>query len=200
MALGAFLTIIVGAAGPLLVSFYKQPQLLGITIASATIFLLNSLAVQHRALLDRAMRFRTSAKIDILSSVVSTIVAIALAALGFGYWSLIIQTISIYIVTMVASWIAMPWMPGKPHWTPELRSMVRFGGTVTLNSVIVYVAYNAEKILLGRFWGPASLGLYGRAYQLSNLPVQQLTGSVGSVAFPMLLDCRVTPSASAGHI
>jgi O-antigen/teichoic acid export membrane protein len=186
VGLGTFLMIIVAAAAPLLAIFYKEPRLAGITIASASIFLMSSLAVQHRALLDRAMRFTTGAKIDMLSAVVGTIVAIGMATLGFGYWSLIVQTISLYVVGTLAVWIAMPWIPGRPHWTPELRSMVRFGGTVTLNSVIVYIAYNTEKVLLGRFWGPASLGLYGRAYQLSNLPVQQLTGSVGSVAFPML--------------
>jgi O-antigen/teichoic acid export membrane protein len=185
-ALGAVLMIVVAAAGPFLVVFYKEPRLLWITAASATVFFLNSLAVQHRALLDRAMLFTTSAKIEVLSSVVGTVVAIGMAALGCGYWSLIVQTLSLYVVGTAAAWIAMPWMPGRPHWTPELRSMVRFGGTVTLNSFVVYLAYNTEKILLGRFWGPASLGLYGRAYQLSNLPVQQLTGSVGSVAFPML--------------
>jgi len=186
VGLGTFLMVAVAAAAPLLVDFYKQPELFGITIASSTIFLLNSLAVQHRALLDRSMRFTTGATIDIVSSIVGTIVAIGLAAMGFGYWSLIIQTISLYVVGTVAAWIVMPWRPGRPRWTPELRSMVRFGGTVTLNSVVVYIAYNTEKILLGRFWGPASLGLYGRAYQLGNLPVQQLTTSAGTVAFPML--------------
>lgn len=185
-AVGALLMIAVAAAGPLLAVFYKEPRLLWITVASATVFLLNSLAVQHRALLDRSMQFTTSAKIEILSSVFGTVVAIGMAALGCGYWSLIVQTISLYVVGMVASWIAMPWMPGKPHWTPELRSMVRFGGTVTLNSLVVYLGYNTEKVLLGRFWGPASLGLYGRAYQIGNLPVQQLTNSMGSVAFPMM--------------
>jgi O-antigen/teichoic acid export membrane protein len=185
-ALGALLMILVAAAGPFLVVFYKEPRLLWITAASATVFFVNSLAVQHRALLDRSMQFTIGAKIEILSAVVGTVVAITMAALGCGYWSLIVQTLSLYVVGTAGAWIAMPWIPGRPKWTPELRSMVRFGGTVTLNSFVVYIAYNTEKILLGRFWGPASLGLYGRAYQLSNLPVQQLTGSVGTVAFPML--------------
>jgi len=30
--------------------------------------------------------------------------------------------------------------------------MIRFGGTVTLNGLVVYVANNFEKILLGRYW------------------------------------------------
>lgn len=67
--------------------------------------------------------------------------------------------------------------------------MVRYGGTVTLNSVVVYLAYNAEKVLLGKFLGAATLGMYGRAYQLINLPTESLNSTIGGVAFPAL--CRV---------
>jgi O-antigen/teichoic acid export membrane protein len=193
VGLGIFLTIVIAATGPLLASFYKDPRLLWLTVASATVFTFNGLSVQHSALLDRAMRFNTSAKISIFSCTIGAAIAIGMAAFGCGYWSLICQNIAVPLVGAVASWIAMPWIPGKPRWTPGLRSMVRFGGTVTLNSFVVYLAYNAEKILLGRYWGPASLGLYGRAYQLSNLPVQQLTGAMGTVAFPMLSRLQSDP-------
>lgn len=194
VAVGTLLMLLVAASAPVLVVFFKDSRLLSITIASATIFFFNSLAVQHRALLDRAMRFTTNAKIDILSGVVGAVVAIGMAAIGCGYWSLIGQNISLPLVTTVAVWVAMPWMPGRPRWSSELRSMVRFGSTVTLNSVIMYLAYNAEKILLGRYWGAAALGLYGRAYQLTNMPVQQLTNSATSVAFPMLSRVQNDPS------
>ena len=186
LALGVSLTVVVAAMGPVLVAFYKEPRVLWITVASATVFLFNSLSVQHKALLDRAMRFSTNVKIDMLCCTVGSVIAIGMAALGFGYWSLICQTISLPIVGTIATWVAMPWMPGRPRWTPELRSMMRFGGTVTLNSFVVYVAYNTEKILLGRFWGAAPLGLYSRAYQLATLPVQQLIGAIHVVAFSVL--------------
>lgn len=186
LGLGTFLALVVAAAAPLLAAFYKEPRLLWLTVASASIFLFDSLSIQHKALLDRSMRFTTSVKIDILSATIGSVVAVGMAVLGCGYWSLICQNISLPIVGTAATWIAMPWLPGRPRRTPELRSMVRFGGTVTLNSFVVYLAYNTEKILLGRFWGSAALGLYSRAYQLANLPVQQLTGSVGGVAFAAL--------------
>lgn len=186
LVLGTFLTIVVAATGPLLAAFYKEPRLLWLTIASSSIFLFNSLSVQHKALLDRSMRFGTGVKIDILAATVASVVAVGMAALRCGYWSLICQNISMPIIGTAATWIAMPWRPGRPRWTPELRSMVRFGGTVTLNSFVVYVAYNTEKILLGRFWGAAPLGIYSRAYQLANLPVQQLISSVHGVAFSAL--------------
>ena len=64
--------------------------------------------------------------------------------------------------------------------------MLHFGGTVTLNTVVTYVAYNIEKVLLGRFWGADVLGLYGRAYQLINIPTQNLNIAIGGVTFAAL--------------
>ena len=186
VCVGTFLTIVVASMGPLLVVFYKEPRLLGITIVSASVFLLNSLSVQHRALLDRSLRFATTAKVDVIALAISITVGITMAALGFGYWSLVGQAVTAPLAGMTGVWIAMPWRPGRPRRSSGVRSMMRFGGTVTLNSLVVYLAYNTEKILLGRFWGPAALGIYGRAYQLANLPVQQLINSVGAVAFPVL--------------
>jgi len=192
-ALGLMLTLIVALASHFLAVFYKDPRLFWITVASSTVFLFNSLSVQHRALLDRSMQFTTTATIDMVCSILGTVVAIGMAAWGFGYWALICQNISLPVFGMIGVWIAMPWLPGRPRWTAELRSMVRAGGTVTLNSIVMYFAYNTEKILLGRFWGPAPLGIYGRAYQLASLPVQQVTNSVGSVAFPMLSRLQSDP-------
>ena len=64
--------------------------------------------------------------------------------------------------------------------------MLAYGGAVTLNNLIVYVAYNIDKVFIGRFWGAAALGIYGRAYQLINLPTENLNSTIGLVAFPAL--------------
>ena len=192
-ALGLALSAVVAGLSHILAVFYKDPRIFWITIASSSIFALNGLAVQHRALLDRSLRFTTNATIDTLSAVFGTIVAIVMALMGFGYWSLICQNISLPLFGLILAWIAVPWLPGRPRWTSEMRSMVRAGGTVTLNGIVTYFAYNTEKILLGRAWGPSPLGIYGRAYQLANLPVQQLTNSVSAVAFPVLSRLQSDP-------
>ena len=64
--------------------------------------------------------------------------------------------------------------------------MLRFGGTITLNNLVVYIAYNFDKLLLGRVWGADALGLYGRAYQLIDVPTTNLHSAVGGVAFSAL--------------
>src|SRR6201993_3589229 len=64
--------------------------------------------------------------------------------------------------------------------------MVHFGGTLTLNGLVAYVAFNAEKVLIGRFWGADAIGIYGRAFQLVNIPTDNLNSAVGEVAFSAL--------------
>jgi O-antigen/teichoic acid export membrane protein len=58
----------------------------------------------------------------------------------------------------------------------------------------VYVASNFEKVLLGRFWGADALGIYGRAYQLINVPTDNLNGAAGEVAFSALSRLQDDPS------
>jgi PST family polysaccharide transporter len=72
--------------------------------------------------------------------------------------------------------------------------MMRFGGTITLNGLILYVASNFEKVLLGRFWGAESLGIYGRAYQLIRIPTDNLNSAVGDVAFSALSRIQDDPN------
>ena len=72
--------------------------------------------------------------------------------------------------------------------------MVRFGGTLTLTGLTVYVASNFEKVLLGRFWGVDAVGLYGRAYQLINIPTSNLNSAAGEVAFSALSRLQDDPA------
>jgi O-antigen/teichoic acid export membrane protein len=46
-----------------------------------------------------------------------------------------------------------------------------------LNSLVGYVAYNTDKVLLGRFWGAETLGNYGRAYRRINLPTDNVNST-----------------------
>ena len=184
--LGALLVLSGVAAAPLLVAFYHDPRLYPVTVVSVLAFGISGLGFQHGALLQRNMRFAAITTIDVLSVVATLLTGIGLALAGFGYWALILSNVVGPLVGAVGAWIAMPWIPSLPKRNAGIAQMLRFGGTVTGNSVVVYLGYNTEKILLGRFWGADALGLYGRAYQLINLPVQQLHAALYDVVFPTL--------------
>ena len=187
-ALGVALTLLAAALAPGLVYFYGEPRLFWITILSALAFFMNGLAVQHQALLHRSMQFVVMSKIDIAALIISSGVGVVMAWVGYGYWSLVVMALVNTLIGMIGSFIAVRWMPSRPSFKLDkgIGSMLHFGGTVTFNNVIVYLAYNADRVFLGRVWGSEAVGGYTRMYQLVNLPMQQLNTSIYNVAFPAL--------------
>jgi len=199
MAVGALLALVTLALGPYLVAFYREPRLLGLTAVLASGFIINGAAVQHSALLQRQMRFTALAFTEIAALSAGTLVGIVMAVRGYSYWAIVGMTLVQALVTTAFVWYQSKWIPGLPQRNVGLRSMMQFGGTVTLNVIVVYVAYNVEKVLLGRFWGAAALGLYGRAYQLIKMPTDLLTYSLGTVAFPALSRLQDDPERLSAY-
>jgi O-antigen/teichoic acid export membrane protein len=193
IAVGSVLGIFTTAMAPVAVAFYHEPRLYWVTVALSTAFLFNSAGVQHWALLQRQMRFTGLAVIDIIALVVSTVVGILVALAGLAYWALVAAAVTAPLVRTLCLWKVSGWIPGRPRRRVGLHSMMRFGGGLTLTSLIIYIAYNFEKVLLGRFWGADTVGLYGRAYQLSNIPTDNLNSAVGEVAFSALSRVRDDP-------
>ena len=199
LLVGAVLGLLSLAMAPFVVSFYREPRLFGVTAALSTGFLFNAAGVQHSAILERQMCFTTLSVIDIVSLLVSTAVGIGMATHGFGYWALVASTVTAPLVYTICVWGRTAWVPGRPHKQVGIRSMMRFGGTLTLNGLVMYIATNFEKVLLGRFWGADAIGIYGRAYQLVNIPTDNLNSAAGGVAFAALSRLQDDPSRFKGY-
>jgi O-antigen/teichoic acid export membrane protein len=184
--IGAIISLLCFATAPMLVAFYREPRLFWVSVAMAAGFLFSAAGVQHSALLQRQLRYIALTMIEALSQLAGIVVGIGMAVGGLGYWALVGAAIVPQATSTVCMWLTAAWIPGKPRRRVGVRSLLQFGGTVTLNGLVVYVAYNLEKVLIGRFWGADALGIYGRAYQLINIPTQTLHGALGGVAFPTL--------------
>jgi O-antigen/teichoic acid export membrane protein len=174
------------AMAPVIAAFYHEPRLVGVASALACSFIFNAAGIQHGALLQRQMRFTALAIISIFSLIVSTAIGVSGAMAGYGYWALVAMTLTAPVINTLGVWLATAWIPGRPRRRVGIRSMMHFGGTVTLNGLVVYIASNFEKVLLGRFWGADALGVYGRAFQLINIPTANLNSAAGEVAFSAL--------------
>lgn len=193
MLIGALLAALLIVTAPNLATFYHEPRLLLVTEILAIPFLLSGATAQHSALLQRRMRFEILAEIDIFTLLAGISVAIFMAATGWGYWALVGQTVAWSTANTICIWVFAKWLPGMPRRNVGIRSMMHFGGMVSLNNLIVYLAYNSEKILLGRFWGAEDLGVYGRAYQLVNMPTENLNSSIFGIAFSALSNIQDDP-------
>src|SRR6516164_9910350 len=183
---GVLTGLVALAMAPAIAAFYHEPQLFWVTVVLATGFLFNAAGVQHSAILQRQMRFTALAVISVVSLIVGTAIAIGGANAGYGYWALVAMSVTQPLIATIGLWLTVSWLPGMPQNWAGIRSMIHFGGTLTFNGLVAYVAYNAEKVMIGRLWGADAIGIYGRAYQIVNIPVANLNSAVGEVAFSAL--------------
>ena len=186
LLVGMILSLLCLATAPVLVAFYHEPRLFWVAVAIGTGFLFSAAGVQHSALLQRQLRHVDLTMIETLSLLISYVLGISIAIGGFEYWALVGSTIALPAANTALLWAIAAWIPGMPRRGVSIHSMLRFGGTITLNNLIVYIAYNLDKLLLGRFWGADALGIYGRAYQLIEVPTTNLHSAVGVIAFSAL--------------
>jgi O-antigen/teichoic acid export membrane protein len=120
----------------------------------------------------------------VVSWIVGAATAIGAVAAGARYGALIALPMTVSIIQMVLSWSMLNWRPGLPRRGGNVRSMVAFGGHVMVSSLIAQIGRNADNILIGKYWGPAALGLYSRAYSLLMIPLQQINAPLAAIAVP----------------
>ncbi len=192
--IGAALMLLVSGLSPVIAWFYKTPELKWVAMALSCNFLINGMAVQHQALLNRQMRFVAIAVIQIGSMLAGISVAIMMALKGFGYWALVSNSITISVCTVMGAWLASGWRPGLPRRDAGVGSMVKFGSDIVGFNIINYFARNLDNILIGRYHGSSALGLYSKAYQLLMMPITNLRDPMNKVALPALSRLQDDPT------
>lgn len=184
--LGLGLMILTAGAAPLIALLYGEPRLVLLTLTIAPTLFVNGLAMPLQARLQRELRFRTLAAIDIGSMAVGVVLSIGAALLGWGVWSLVILAGAGQVYRLVALWIAARPRFGRPRIEKQVLPLVTTGGSIFGVQALNYAARNLDNVIVGQQLGAAPLGYYSRAYALFLLPLQQLNGPLGRVALPVL--------------
>ena len=193
LLIGLVLGLLALAIAPAIAALYHEPRLAGITAVLALGFVFNSAGLQHGSLLQRDMRFTALAVINAVSLIAAGGVGILAARSGLGYWALVAMAVVAPLVTSAGAWLTSGWIPSKPHRGSSIGAMIHFGGILTMNSIVQYAANNIDKVLVGRYLGVEALGIYGRAYQLVSIPIDNLNSAAGEVAFSALSRIQEDP-------
>jgi PST family polysaccharide transporter len=190
---GFALTLILAICSPLVAWFYKKPELIPVTLALSSSFVLTSIGSQPNAHLTRDMKFGKIAMANIASALLGLGISIAMAFAGFSYWSLVAGSIATAIISSLMLFISSGFRPGWFQRGTGVRDMLKFGANITAFDFVNYFHRNLDKILIGRFWGTEPLGMYSRAYSLLMFPISNLRGPINAVAFPAMCKLKGNP-------
>lgn len=191
---GLFLSALCFLSAPYIATFYHRAELTKIIMAASGTLLLSAVAVQPTALMRRQMKLKELNLCTLWSLLISAVVTIALALLGFGYWALVFQLVLQQGINAGLSFPLSGYYPRLPRTFLHIGSLLSFGGYSAAYGLINYFARNLDNVLVGKYWGATALGYYSRAYFLMTLPSMIVMGVFGGVLIPAMASLRTEPA------
>lgn len=197
VGIGAALGVGVAVLAPLLALAFKAPGVTGILLMLAVTFPILGLTTVHQALLERDCQFPLLARIAAVSAVSGLAAGVTAAYLGAGAYSLGLQSVAYAVVSSGQLWFASTFRP-RWFWSRhEFQGIRRFSDYLVGFNIVNYFSRNADKMIIGRFLGTDSLGLYSVAYRTMLFPLENLTFVAARALYPVMSRQQAVPEEMA---
>ncbi len=184
---GLTAAIVVILSADAIAAIFQMPRLADAVRIMALGFPLQGISSVAQSMALRAFRFRWVALVDAGAFAVGyLVVAPILTVLDFGVYALV-------VAYLVQRWLsAALLLLGQPHEKKPMlelraiRELLYFGAGFTLARLGNAIASQADNLVVGRWLGPAALGLYAHAYQLMASPAMMFGQVLDRVLFPTM--------------
>ncbi|WP_219224824.1 MOP flippase family protein [Pedobacter antarcticus] len=172
----------------LVVAYYKEPRLDYVIKISALSFPMIYTSQIYWNLLQKELKFKILAVIDVICGLINIIVTIILAYNGFQELAIIYSQL-LFTAVRTILYIVL----GRKLFTPmlyfklnDIKDHLRFGIYHLGEGILGFVNTNLENIVIGKFIGVKELGLYTIAYQLAVFPIYKLNPIIMQVSYPIM--------------
>lgn len=183
---GVLLAIGVWLAAPLAAGLLEQPPLVPVLRAMAVACLLRAAAQTPRALLQRALRFRALALLELGATAVYGAVGLGFALAGAGVWSLVAAQLANELTVACGAWALRPVALPRAIEPGVMRALAAFGRPVMAANLLSLVHTQLPTLVAGRLLGAAGTGFWAVGARWASLPVIGITHVAGRVAYPAL--------------
>jgi O-antigen/teichoic acid export membrane protein len=183
---GVVLYVALWFAAPLIADYYHEPKLIPLSRYVFLGFVFSSFGMAQSAYLTKQMQIKQIAKCGMTATLSSSLVSVAMAAMGFGYWALATQYLMYIAVNTILLWWFSPWRPtivgvrsqesGVRRNLPSpvfclltpLKRLFPFSFRIMLSAIFTQLNNNVMNLLLGHYYGKTNTGHYNQAYQWSS--------------------------------
>lgn len=186
LLMGISLYTLLYIAAPFIADFYEQPELTGLARLSFLGFLVSSTNVAPRAFLFKHLKTKENAILSFCSLAISGVIGIILAANGFAYWGIAIQTITYTLSVTLFSYYFSGWRPSwKIDFTP-IQEMIGYSSKLIVTHTFHIINANLFSVLLGKFYTEKEVGYFNQANKWNTMGYTTINGMITSVAQPVL--------------
>lgn len=186
LGISLLLYVVIYLCSPFIAGFFHREELVALTQVSSLGMIIGALGLVQQTRLTKRIDFKSQTKITIIASVVSGIVGIVMALIGFGVWSLVAQNLISQGLRTILLWVANKWVPQLRFSSESFNELFGFGWKMMVGGVLDTVWKELYQVVVGKFYSPATLGQYTRAKQFSTLFSSNLTTVIQRVTYPVL--------------
>jgi teichuronic acid exporter len=170
---------------PAIASFFGQPKLVALTRVMALSLPLGAFAAVPDALLTMRLDFKARARAEVIASLCSGVVAIALAWQEFGVWSLAWQGLVAIGIRGLLLWVYSGWRPRGHFRSESFRSLFGFGGYMLLSGLLNTTGMRLQSLVIGKLFDSRALGYYTLAQNTQSAPVTFIGSVLNRVGLPV---------------
>ena len=182
MLIGFALYIILFLFAPTIARFYNTPELVISLRILALILPFGSVSSIQNAIATRMMHFKGLFICNVVGSVLSGFIGIAMALLECGYWALIGQQLSNVIITTIALTISSGWKPHFGYNGKSARDMFSFGSNLLVAGLIHEIYRQLNSLVIGKKYLSSDLAFYTKGRMFPSYITTGLTSALTSVS------------------
>ena len=184
MLISSLLMVCTVAASEPIAALFNEPQLAPIVSWLSLSFPISALSSVQQSILKRQLSFKSLAVRSFVATLVGGVVAISMAFLGFGVWSLVAKLLVSSLVGVVVLWRVSNWRPGFSYSKKHFKDLFTFGINIVGSNLVDFFSRRSDDFLIGYFLGTTALGYYTLAYNILLMMTDLITSVPTSVAFP----------------
>jgi len=170
---------------PIIATYFEDELLQTLLKVMAISLIFNSLYTIPLTLLTIDLNFKSIARVTFAATVISGLIAVFLAYVGYGIWALVWQTLIKSILLSAIIWTRVKW---KPNWVfskKSLRELFSYGSKLLASSLLNNLVNNLYAFFLGKM-SKRDLGIYDRGAQNANTFFAAINSVFDSVLLPGL--------------
>ena len=165
---GAVIYLILFFCAPLIADYCHQPKLIPLSRYVFLGFVFSSFGIAQSAYMTKQMQIKQIAKCGMIATLMSSIISVILAALGFGYWALATQYLAYIAINTLLLWYFSEWRPTIKVTFEPIRRLFPFSFKIMVSAIFTQLNVNIMNLLLGHYYGDTNTGHYNKAYEWSS--------------------------------
>ncbi len=198
LAISLLIYSVVFLLAPQIAHFFNTPQLKDVIRVLFIVVIIDAFSIIQYSIIRKNFLFKKKALARLIASILSGIVGIVMAYIGFGVWSLVTQQICSHLFICIILYLLSNWRPSLSFSTQFAKQNFGYSIWLLFSDTMNALMNNFYRLAIGKAYTATSLGLYDTGERFKTMISDSFISIFTQVAFPSFTKVKNQPSELLG--